>query len=217
MNKFFTSLAFLFLLSTATFAQRILSFHAMGHDDDAIIGMSGSSAYYLKIDPSIELNGSKLVLFVQPSQALIKRLSYVNVIINDRPAFSGTLSQDSIMTVTLKLSRQDVSSDKFLKIQVKTLCTVTEDKCKDLDNPAMWMKIKSYSYLSLLKSTENFFNNVNIGNCFETMRAIAYPANPDLHDLKAVAWAYSRLKKLTLETSAFLKKVPCPTVLKITL
>jgi hypothetical protein len=120
MNKFFTSLALLFLLSTSTFAQRILSFHAMGHDDDAIIGMSGSSAYYLKIDPSIELNGSKLVLFVQPSQALIKNLSYINVIINDRPAFSSRLSQDSIMTITLPLSRQDMSSDKFLKIQVKT-------------------------------------------------------------------------------------------------
>jgi hypothetical protein len=214
MNKFFTSLALLFLLSTATFAQRILSFHAMGHDDDAIIGMSGSSAYYLKVDPSIELNGSKLVLFVQPSQALIKHLSYVNVIVNDRPAFSGRLSQDSIMTITLPLSRQDMSSDKFLKIQVKTLCTVTDEKCKDLDNPAMWMKIKSYSYLSLVKSTTNFFDNVNIGNCFETMRAITYPANPSLHDLKAVAWAYARLKKADVRNIAVYREGMLPDSIK---
>jgi hypothetical protein len=195
MNKFLTSLALFFLLSTASFAQKILSFRAMGHEDDAIIGMIGTSAYYLKIDPSIELNGSKLVLFIQPSQALIKNLSYVNVMINDRPSFSSRLTQDSIMQITINLSRMDMSTDKFLKIQVKTLCTVTDEKCKDLDNPAMWMKVKSYSYLSLVKSTANFFNNVNIGNCFETMRAIVHPKNPTLHDLKAVAWAYSRLKK----------------------
>jgi len=66
MNKFLSLLAFLFLLNTATFAQTILSFKAMGHEDDAIIGMSGSSAYYLKIDPLVELNGSKLILYFPP-------------------------------------------------------------------------------------------------------------------------------------------------------
>src|SRR5690606_22700821 len=88
-----------------------------------------------------------------------------------------------------------LSSDKYLKIQVKTMLAVSDDKCKDLDNPAMWLRVKSYSYLNLVKSNANFFANVNIGNSFETMRAIVYPANPNLHDLKAVAWAYSRLKK----------------------
>ncbi|WP_214071927.1 cellulose biosynthesis cyclic di-GMP-binding regulatory protein BcsB [Mucilaginibacter sp. dw_454] len=214
MNKFLTSLALFFLLSTASFAQKILSFRAMGHDDDAIIGMIGSSAYYLKIDPSIELSGSKLVLFIQPSQALIKNLSYVNVIINDRPAFSSRLTQDSIMEVSLNLSRLDMSSDKFLKIQVKTLCTVTDEKCKDLDNPAMWMKVKGYSYLSLVKSTANFFNNVNIGNCFETMKAIVYPKNPTLHDLKAVAWAYSRLKKSDVKDIAVYQEGTLPDSVK---
>jgi len=63
MNRFLSVLAFLFLLSTASFAQTILSFKAMGHEDDAIIGQSGSSAYYLKVDPQVELNGSKLVLY----------------------------------------------------------------------------------------------------------------------------------------------------------
>jgi hypothetical protein len=67
MNKFLSLLAFLFLLNTATFAQTILSFKAMGHEDDAIQGMVGSSAYYIKVDPLWELNGSQLVLYFQPS------------------------------------------------------------------------------------------------------------------------------------------------------
>src|ERR1700744_392908 len=195
MNKFLSLLAFLFLLNTATFAQTILSFKAMGHEDDAIIGMSGSSAYSLKIDPLVELNGSKLVLYFQPSQALIPNVSFINIIINDKPAYSGRLTKDSIQAVTLNLSRADLSSDKFLKIQIKTALVISDEKCKDLDNPAMWLKVKSFSYLSLVRSNQNFYNNVNIGNCFDQMKAIVYPSNPDLHDLKAVAWAYSRLKK----------------------
>jgi hypothetical protein len=214
MNKFFTLLAVVFLFTTATFAQSIISFKAMGHDDDAVVGMSGSSAYYLKVDPLMEMNGSKLVLFFEPSQALIPNLSFINIIINDRPAYSTRLTKDSIQQVTLNLSRADVSSDKFLKIQVKTLLTVSDEKCKDLDNPAMWLKVKSYSYLSLVKSNSNFFNNVNIGNCFESMKAIVYPPNPSLHDLKAVAWAYSRLKKSDVKNIAVYEQGKVPDSIK---
>jgi len=195
MNKFLSLVAFLFLLNTATFAQTILSFKGMGHEDDAIQGMVGSTAYYIKVDPLWEMNGSKLVLFFQPSQALIPNLSFINIIINDKSAYSGRLTKDSIQSVTLNLSRTDISSDKFLKIQVKTALVISDEKCKDLDNPAMWLKVKNFSYLSLVRSNSNFYNNVNIGNCFESLRAIVYPSNPTLHDLKAVAWAYSRLKK----------------------
>jgi hypothetical protein len=53
MNKFLSLLAFLFLLSTASFAQKIISFKAMGHEDEAVQGMSGSTAFYIKIDPLI--------------------------------------------------------------------------------------------------------------------------------------------------------------------
>ncbi len=196
MNKFFSLLALAFLLSTAAMAQQsITSFKAMGHDDESIYGMIGASSFYFKISPLTEMKGSSLVLYIEPSQALIKDHSFINIIINERPMYSARLTKDSIEKVTINLTPEDLSSDKFLKIQVKTLLTVSDDKCKDLDNPATWVKVKDYSYLSLNKSNSNFFKNVNISNCFESKRAIVYPSNPSLHDLKAVAWAYSRLKK----------------------
>jgi hypothetical protein len=195
MKRLFTLLALVFLLSQASLAQSILSFKAMGHPDNTVYGMSGASSYYLRISPLVEMNGSKVVLYFEPSQALIKDKSFINILINDQPAYSGRLSGDSIQRVGLNLSRADLSPDKFLKIQIRTLLTITDDKCRDLDNPAMWIKVKGNSYLSLIKSNKNFFNNVNISNCFESKRAIVYPKNPTLHDLKAVAWAYSRLKK----------------------
>ena len=197
MNKFLSLLFFIVLFGNAASAQQsIITFKSLGRDDDAITGMSGSSAYYVKIDPFMEMNGSKLVLFFEPSQALIKDKSYINVLINDKPAYSARLSKDSIQKVTLNLSRNDLSPDRrYVKIQVRTLLTITDDICHDLDNPAMWLKVKGNSYLALNKSNTNFFNNVNISNSFESKTAIVYPANPTLHDLKAVAWAYARLKK----------------------
>jgi len=195
MNKFFSLIALALLLSTASMAQSVISFKAMGHEDEPIYGMIGASSFYLKISPLTEMHGSKLVLYIEPSQALIKDHSFVNIVINERPVYSARLTRDSIEKVSIDLNPEDLSPDKFLKIQVKTLLTVSDDKCKDLDNPAMWIKVKDYSYLSLVKTNANFFSNVNISNCFESKRAIVYPSNPSLHDLKAVAWAYSRLKK----------------------
>jgi len=195
MNKFLTLLALVFLLSKASLAQSVVSFKSLGHNDDAIYGMSGASSFYVKISPLVEMNGSKLVLYFEPSQALLKDHSFINIIINDRPVYSARLAKDSIQKVSLNLSREDLSTDKFLKIQVKTLLTISDDICKDLDNPAMWLKVKDYSYLSLVRNNKTGLNDVNISNCFDSKRAIVYPAEPSLHDLKAVAWAYARLKK----------------------
>ena len=195
MKRFLTILAFL-LISTASFSQSIISFKAMGHnDDEPIFGMGGATSFYLKITPQYEISGSKLVIFFEPSQALIRDKSYINLFIGAKPVYSGRLTQDSIQHITIALSKADVTPDHFLKVQVKTMLTITDDQCRDLDNPAMWLKIKNYSYLSLIKSNKNFFNNVNISNCFDTKTAIVYNSNPSLHDLKAVAWAYARLKK----------------------
>jgi hypothetical protein len=195
MKRLFTLLAFI-ILSTTCFAQRIISFKAMGHDDDEpVYGMSGASSFYLKITPEYEINGSKLVVYFEPSQALIREKSYVNLFIGPKPVYSARLTKDSIQKISVNLTRADVSPDNYLKIAVKTLLTITDDPCRDLDNPAMWLKIKNYSYLSLIKSNKNFFNNINISNCFDSKTAIVYPSNPTLHDLKAVAWAYSRMKK----------------------
>ncbi|SDF62236.1 cellulose synthase subunit [Mucilaginibacter pineti] len=195
MNKFFSLLAFVFLFSTATQAQSIVTFKQLGHEDDMIYGMSGANSFYFKITPLTEMNGSKVVLYFEPSQALIKEHSFINVVINNKPAYSGRMTRDSIQKLTLNLTRADLSNDKFLKVQIKTLLTITDDECKDLDNPAMWLKVKNYSYLSLVRSSKSFFDNVNISNCFDSKKAIVYPSNPTLSDLKAVAWAYSRLKK----------------------
>jgi hypothetical protein len=135
MNRFLTFLAFI-LLSTASFAQSIISFKAMGHnDDEPIFGMSGATSFYFKITPQYEINGSKLVLYFEPSQALIRDRSYINLFLGTKPVYSGRLTKDSIQHITIALTKADVSNDNFLKIQVKTLLTITDDQCRDLGQP----------------------------------------------------------------------------------
>jgi hypothetical protein len=198
MNKFFSLVTFLavLLLGGATFAQTNITFKVLGHDDEPIYGMTGSTTFFFKIDPQVDMNKSKLVLYYEPSQALIKNLSFVNIIIGDKPIYSGRLTRDSIQKLVFNLSPDMLVQNKqFLTVQVKTLLTVTDNKCKDLDNPALWIKVKGNSFLSLVKSTKDVYRNINISNSFESKTAIVYPASPNLHDLKAVAWAYSKVKR----------------------
>jgi hypothetical protein len=216
MKRLFTFFAFI-LLSSALFAQSqaIISFKAMGHnDDEPIFGMSGATSFYYKIPPQYEINGSKLVIYFEPSQALVKDKSYINLLIGSKPVYSGRLTKDSIQRIAINLTRADITADNFLKVQVKTSLSITDDKCRDLDNPAMWVKIKTYSFVSLIKSNKNFFNHINISNCFDSKSAIVYPSNPSLHDLKAVAWAYSRLKKTSIKNIGVYEVKTCPIVLE---
>ena len=200
MKRITTILFSLLFLAKISSAQSIVSFKSLGREDEVIGGVSGSTSYFIKLDPTVEINGSKLVLFIEPSQVLIKNRSFINIIVADKPVYSTRLTTDSIMRFTFNLTKEFLSEDKrYLKIQIRTLLAVSDDKCKDLDNPAMWVKVKASSYLSLIKSNTNFFNNVNISNCFDTKTAIVYPSNPSLTDLKAVGWVYSRLKKTQLK------------------
>jgi hypothetical protein len=196
MKKLCTLLAFLTFITFNLRAQSISTFKSLGHPDEVITGMSGSTSFYFKLDPQVELRGSKMVLFFQPSQALYKDKSFINILIGGRQVFSSRLSKDSIQRIALNLTPEYLSPDKkYLIVQVRTLLTLDDNKCKDLDNPAMWMRILGNSYLSLIKTNKNFFNNVNIANSFETKSVIVYPKNPTLIDLKAAAWAYAKLKK----------------------
>jgi len=167
----------------------------LGHEESIIYGISGSSSFYFKISPLVDIKGSKMVLYFGISQALIKDHSFLNVIINDKPVYSSRLSKDSIQKVSLDITPDEITPDRFLKVQIKSLLSISDDICDDLDNPGMWITLKDYSYLSLMVNNKNLENGVNISNCFDSKKAIVYPANPTLKDLKAVAWAYARLKR----------------------
>ncbi|WP_158829469.1 cellulose biosynthesis cyclic di-GMP-binding regulatory protein BcsB [Mucilaginibacter lacusdianchii] len=198
MNKLFTRLILLLILFAGrnALAQTNITFKTLGHDDDVITGASGATSFYFKIDPLVDINNSKLVIYYEPSQALIKDLSYINILVADQPVYSGKLTRDSIQRLVLPLNSNSLTENhQYLKIQIKTLLTISDNKCKDLDNPAMWLKVKGYSFLSLAQGSRAAYKNISISNSFDTKTAIVYPSSTSLKDLKAIAWAYSRIKK----------------------
>jgi len=200
MKRISTLLFSLLLLAKISTAQSIVSFRSLGRDDEVIGGVSGSTSYFIKIDPDVQIEGSRLVLFLEPSQVLLRNRSFINILVNGKPVYSTRVTADSIMKYTLNLNKDLLTEDhRYLKLQIRTLLAVSDDKCKDLDNPSMWVKVKARSYLSLIKTATSFFNNVNLSNCFDSKTAIIYPENPTLTDLKAVGWVYARLKKTQLK------------------
>jgi len=201
MKRFLTLLIILLSLSKISSAQTtIVSLKSLGHNDEVISGVSSSASYFVRIDPTVEINGSRLNLFIEPSQVLLKNRSYINILMNDKPIYSTRIGSDSILHFTITLNKDYLTEDKrYVKLGLRTLLAVSDDKCKDIDNPGMWIKVKASSYFSFNKSNSNFFNNVNISNCFDTKTAIVYPSNPSLTDLKAVGWAYARLKRTQIK------------------
>src|SRR5476651_1587352 len=162
MKRISTLLFSLLLLAKISTAQSIVSFRSLGRDDEVIGGVSGSTSYFIKIDPDVQIEGSRLVLFLEPSQVLLRNRSFINILVNGKPVYSTRVSADSIMKYTLNLNKDLLTEDhRFLKLQIRTLLAVSDDKCKDLDNPSMWVKVKARSYLSLIKTATSFFNNVN--------------------------------------------------------
>jgi len=203
MNRIVTLFVLMLLLGKITSAQTIVSLKSLGHNDEVVGGVSASASFFVRVDPTVEINGSKLNLFIEPSQVLLKNRSYINIMMNDKPIYSTRIGTDSILRFTIPLYKEYLTEDKhYLKLGIRTLLSVSDDKCKDVDNPGMWIKVKSSSYFSFIKSNSNFFNNVNISNCFDTKTAIVYPSNPSLTDLKAVGWAYARLKRTQIKQIA---------------
>jgi hypothetical protein len=211
MNRILTLFVFLLFLGKISSGQSIVSLKSLGHNDEVIGGVSSSASYFVRIDPTVEVSGSKLNLFIEPSQVLLKNRSYINILMNDKPVYSTRIGGDSILRFTIILNKDYLTEDKhYLKLGIRTLLSVSDDKCKDIDNPGMWIKVKASSYFSFIKSNSNFFNNVNISNCFDTKTAIVYPSDPSLTDLKAVGWAYARLKRTQLRNIAVYESSKMP-------
>ncbi|QQL48560.1 cellulose biosynthesis cyclic di-GMP-binding regulatory protein BcsB [Mucilaginibacter ginkgonis] len=196
MRRVLRLLLLIVLISNLCYAQQtVQTFKSLGHNDYDITGMSGAVTYNLRMPPQAEINGARLTINFKPSQALLKDRSYINLLINGKQNYSGSLTADSLQAITATLSKADLSADhKTLKVEIRTLLSLSGDKCKDIDNPALWIKIKNTSSLAYNFSGSNFTNGVNIANSYDSKHVIVFPAKPSIHDLKASAWMYARLK-----------------------
>src|SRR5476651_525183 len=122
MNRILTLFVFLLFLGKISSGQSIVSLKSLGHNDEVIGGVSSSASYFVRIDPTVEVNGSKLNLFIEPSQVLLKNRSYINILMNDKPVYSTRIGADSILRFTITLNKDYLTEDKhYLKLGIRTL------------------------------------------------------------------------------------------------
>jgi hypothetical protein len=198
MKPLYRIACLLLLLSARPLAaQSVYTFASLGYDEQSARGLSALTSYYLRIPPTAGAQGGRLVLLLTPSQALLPTNSYVTVLVRSKPVVSLRVSQlppTGEVSVPLSAASLEPNSE-FLHVEVRTRLAISDDRCQDLENPALWLNVRADSYL-VLPAAVNAAERLTLANCLLTKTAIVYPAKPSPTDLRVVSALYTRLKRL---------------------
>ncbi len=174
-----------------------VTFAEAGYADQSLQGLSSTATYYLRIPPTGTLQNGQLTLLLTPSQALLLNKSSVTIQVNGQPVLSLNLNQltpDNPISVPLSPASQQAGSP-FVQVDVKTQLAISDDRCKDLENPALWLKVGQASSVTY-QVAANAGKRLNLSNCLPTKTAIVYPATASPVDIRLVSALYSRLSEL---------------------
>jgi len=177
---------------------QLRSLEDMGYRNESITGIAGALTYFLKLQPRDDINNSKLVLKIRPSQVLNRNISAVTVSLRDEPVYTQRLeftALDSVMTIEIPLDKRYVQPDgRFIKMRVDAKMAMSDEYCKDVDNPAIWLTVRNSSFLSLRKQDAASFNYSLKETILEYNR-ISTPKNSDLDDLLSGGVLYALIKQ----------------------
>ncbi|GAB3760407.1 cellulose biosynthesis cyclic di-GMP-binding regulatory protein BcsB [Spirosoma pomorum] len=187
-------------MASPTVGPARLTFAEAGYPDQALQGLSSTATYYLRIPPTATLQSGSLKLFLTPSQALQSNQSSVTVLVRNQPVLSLNVSQlpaGSPIVIPLSSASQEAGSP-FVQVEIKTQLVITNDRCKDLENPALWLRVGSASSITY-QTAYNANQKLNLSNCLAAKTAIVYPAAASATDIRLVSALYSRLTALRSE------------------
>jgi len=198
-------LAVFTLITFGIFGQAVQSVEAesrtmedMGYRNESIRGIAGAVNFFLKLNPNDDVNNMRLVLKIKPSQVLNRDLSAVTVSLRDEPIYTSRIfatGVDSIMTIIIDLNKRFVQPDgRFIKLRVDAKMCMTDEYCKDVDNPAVWMTVRNSTYLEVKKQEKINFTQ-SLKETILQYDKITTPANSDLDDLVAGGVLFSLLKQ----------------------
>jgi hypothetical protein len=196
-SRFIVSLALLLSLGSL-FAQNERTFDAMGYDNQSINGISGSLSYFIKIGPNDNVDQSKLYINIRASQVLNPNNSFVIVYLKDEAVWTQRITAsaiDTLFTITVPLSRRFLQPDgRFIKLKIAGKLSVSDEYCKDVDNPACWITVKSTSSLAINDNAAQSYQR-SVKEWIQEFRSVYTPANADLDDLTSGGVLYTLLKQ----------------------
>ncbi len=174
------------------------TFEDMGYRDQSIYGITGSITYFVKVKPDDDMENSKLVLYIRPSQVLNPNTSTVTISLKDAPVYTQRIigqSMDSLITIILPMSKKYVQPDgRFVKLKIVVKMSIDDQICKDIDNPAVWINIRNTSYFAANKQPFLSYQR-SMKETIQEFGTIATATNSDLDDVLAGGILYSLVKQ----------------------
>jgi len=196
-----SSLLVLFLLIAGSIiAQdfKTRSLEAMGYRNESIMGINGAISYFLKVQPRDDVDRTNLILQVKPSQVLREDMSTITVSLKDEPVYTTRLvadAIDSVMTIVIPLNKRYVQEDgRFIKMRIDAKMAMSDEYCKDVDNPAIWVTVRNSSYLEVVKQDRTTYYH-SLKETISEFNSVSTPVNADLDDLTSGAIVFALLKQ----------------------
>ncbi|MEN9918080.1 MAG: hypothetical protein RL662_516 [Bacteroidota bacterium] len=171
-------------------ANQNTSFKFYNYGDVSVTGIRGQAIYYVKPEKTQALPKSVLHLNVEVSQALNRANSYINVLINDQQIQSyalNTIGNEILIPLTANM----IDGQGFVKIDVQTNLSITDDRCKDMFNEALWVRVLNTSYIDWVEEAIDANIKSNLWDGFLRTTVIAYPDQLDESDLNALSNLYT--------------------------
>jgi len=179
-------------------AQSDRTFASMGYDDASIIGINGSVSYFIKVKPDDNVDQSKIVINVRASQVLNPNNSFVIVYLKDAPVFTQRIIAspvDSIFSIVVPLSRKYLQPDgRFIKMKIGAKLSISDEYCKDIDNPACWINIRNTSFVTQSTQAINTYQR-SLKEWIQEFTSVYTPTSSDANDLSAGGIVYALLKQ----------------------
>ncbi len=199
MNPRILLTALLVLLFSGAWAQNTQrTFEEMGYRDQSIVGISGAITYFVKVRPDDDIDQSKLVLYLRPSQVLNPNTSTVTISVKDAPIYTQRItgaSIDSLITIVVPLKKKYIQPDgRYVKLKIVARMSISDQICQDIDNPAVWVNIRNISYFTAPKQSVLSYQR-SLKEAIQEYSSIATSAAADLDDVMASGIAYAFIKQ----------------------
>lgn len=193
---------FMMALSSARSQTIQRTFEDMGYRDQSIFGISGSITYFVKVRPDDNMEESKLVLYIRPSQVLNPNTSTITISLKDAPVYTQRIiasTMDSLITIVIPMNKKYLQPDgRYVKVKLVAKMSIADQICQDIDNPAVWINIRNTSYFSSNKQGFLSYER-SMKETIQEFNSITSPSSPDLNDILAGGILYSLVKQTNKE------------------
>jgi hypothetical protein len=169
-----------------------LPFTFFDYGDVILSGRSATATYFFRVPGDTDLNASYIDLELGWSEVLLMNRSFVSVRVNDTPITSRQLSTNP-NSLRIRLANTSLFDGNFIKVEISTDVTITDDRCEDILFNTMWLTISKSSTVNIRQTGAT--NVPTIATYVPAIQHIGIPQNPSLREIETATWLVAFLDK----------------------